>query len=165
MIIKNIKGKKADEKLLSIWWLLVLAMIGVGIIFGVSIFYSVKIDTRAVESEILADQVLNCIVKQGKIIDEAMQNDFDIGKCYLKKELFDKKEIFYLNVSFYDESGKTEKSFAAGPYDLYVQCLLKEESEAEYFSECAIKNVIATQNGKLFFVKIIAASNQVGEGL
>ncbi len=164
-----IRGKKADEKLLSVWLFIILALIGISIIIGVSLFYSVKIDTRQIESEILSSRILDCLVKQGKIVDEAMQDNFDIfEKCSLKKDLFEnrEKELFYFNVSFYKDSWNNfEKSFSAGSPDLYFQCIISEDAEAEHFSECSIKRVISTYKGEVFFIDIIAASNQIGRSL
>jgi len=59
------KDKTGGEKLLSIWWLFTIAMVGAGIVFGVSMFYSAEIDVRNVEAEILSNKILDCFFVAG----------------------------------------------------------------------------------------------------
>jgi len=62
--------------LLSIWWLFTIAMVGAGIVFGVSMFYSAEIDVRNVEAEILSNKILDCFFEQGILSDNLLENRF-----------------------------------------------------------------------------------------
>ena len=65
MKLKNIKiNRKADTKLLSIWWFLVLTIIGVGIIIGTMVFFSKNIDLRAQEAEILSVRLIGFLLRK-----------------------------------------------------------------------------------------------------
>ena len=155
MLLKN---KKAGEKLLSIWWLFIIAMVGIGIVFGVSMFYSAEIDVRKVEAEILSDKISDCLFEQGILIDSLLESDFDIfQECKLNKKVIESD--FYINISFLDE----------------LQNVIKEISEGVLISTCNSKNIegcVSKERGIIYEreneikkarLKILTASNQVGE--
>ena len=56
-MIKKRRGmlnNKKAEKYLSIWWFFVLAMIAMGIVAGVLIFYGADVNVKGLEAEILS---------------------------------------------------------------------------------------------------------------
>ena len=152
------KDKTGGEKLLSIWWLFTIAMVGAGIVFGVSMFYSAEIDVRNVEAEILSNKILDCFFEQGILSDNLLENDFDIfQECRLNKKVIGGN--FYFNVSILDESGK----------------VMKEIEEGVLTNACNLKNTegCVSKERSIFYekeneirkwrLKILTASNQVGE--
>ena len=157
MLLRN---KKAGEKLLSIWWLFIIAMVGTGIVFGVSMFYSAEIDVRKMEAEILNDKISDCLFEQGVLIDNLLENDFDIfQECKLNKKVIDSD--FYFNISILNESQNVIKEICEG-VENSACTLTNNEKKGCVSKERGIvyerKNEI--KKGRL---KILTASNQIGE--
>ncbi len=171
-MFKNLlKSKVGGEKLLSLWWFFVLVVVGSGIVIGVLIYYNSEIDTRAVESEILAEKIVSCLVNQGEINENFLNNEeFDIfQECGLDKNILD-SDIFYFNVSLYDFSGKSRRNgIYFGLRDFETQCKLEKSTKSllkssEYYPKCSEKQAYALSNSgenteklKLF---VLAGSNQ-----
>lgn len=171
MLKSLLRNKIGGEKLLSLWWFFVLIVVGSGIVIGVLIYYNSEIDTRAVESEILAEKIISCLVNQGEINENFLNNEeFDIfQECGLDKNILD-SDIFYFNVSLYDSSGKSRRNgIYFGLKDFETQCRLEKSTKSllegsEYYPKCSEKQVYVLNNPgeeieqlKLF---ILAGSNQ-----
>ena len=63
-------NKKGTEKILTIYWFIVLTIIAGGVFAMVYVFYSTPYDARGIESEIFAERIADCISRQG-IIDQS----------------------------------------------------------------------------------------------
>jgi len=140
---KNCKG---GEKLLSIWWFFVLAIVGVGVSASVLIYHSAEADVREIETNILYERIINCVAEQGFLIEGLIGEDFDIfNKCQLNKEI---KE---------------------GDFSFEKDCEIQEGEEgvsAKYYPKCIRKKEIILYyvDNKIEEVEleILTASNQVG---
>lgn len=167
-------NKKGGEEVLSLWWFLVFALIGVAIISGVIIYYSVIVDVRQIEADILADRIINCIVKDGNIKDFMQKNDFDFfSECGINKET---KDYYYAKIIVYDsasckieeQSQKSEincqnelKSFdVMKAKNFQDYCDLQKESRQNKLPQCVEKFVYVFDGGEARVLKITAASNQ-----
>ncbi len=155
MLLKN---KIGGEKLFSIWWLFIITIVGTGMVWGVSMFYSAEIDVRNVEAEILMDRISDCLFEQGMLINNLLENDFDIfQECKLNKKVIESD--FYFNVSILDESGNVIKEIEEG---VLTNTCNSKDTEGCVSKERGIiyelKNEI--KKGRL---EILTASNQVGE--
>lgn len=152
---KNIKG---EERFLSPWLFLVWALIGVAIVTGVLIFYSLKIDVRQTEAEILNTKLVDCLVDNGYLKN---LESFDIfEECNIDKEIIGNGD-YYFNISVYEE-GKLPKVISAGVKDFEIQCELRKESKSESFADCFKREVYALKDNKRIIIKILTASNQLG---
>ena len=165
MLLNN---KIGGEKLLSIWWLFIITMVGIGIVFGVSMFYSAEVDVRKVEAEILMDRILDCLFEQGVLISNLLESDFDIfQECKLNKKVIESN--FYIKISVLDESQNVIKEISEGVSSFEVECKLLEEgkTEGKSFPECVSKErgIIYEQENEIkkARLEILTASNQVGE--
>ena len=65
--------KIGGEKLFSFVWLFTIAMVWLGVAYGVGMFYSAEVDVRSVEVEILADRISDCFFEQGMLIDRLLK--------------------------------------------------------------------------------------------
>ena len=159
-----IKSKRGD-KVLSAWWIFVLAIIGVAIVLSVNIFYSFLIDIRGPESAVLADKITNCINDSKPLNENFMEAGFDIFKnCSLNKDLFAEgsKYFFVIRVISYEGSEK-KGEYKFGNYALERDCLIKKEAaEAKYFPDCSGRFVEINSKS---YAEIIAVSNNNGRTL
>jgi cell division protein FtsL len=136
MVGKNNKlfiNKKGGEKIFSIWWFFVLAIVSIAIVSGVTIFFSSNLDIKGYEAEILSERVANCLIQNGVLKETVLEENFDIFKeCQIKEELFFEKEerIFYFNLSFFDEKDKNiRKSLIQGNPSMEKTCFIFKEDK------------------------------------
>jgi len=66
-------NKKAGEKVLSIYLFIIYIIVSIGIVSGVLTFYG-PLDVRGVESGILTDKVIDCLVEQGELKEFNLEN-------------------------------------------------------------------------------------------
>ena len=158
--MNNKKGK-----LFSVWWFLVLAIVGISIVFGVNIFLSNGVDVRLAESTILQNVLVDCITEQGKIISQFTDNSFDIfSHCGLDKNTLE-SGIFYFNISLYSE-GVLIKEVSEGTSSFERDCEIGAAVRADRFPKCLITNekVIYSSGNEIKYaeLRILTASNQQG---
>jgi len=167
--INNFIGNKlGGEKLLSIWWVFVLLIIGGGIVIGVMIFYNAEINTNSVEAQILNSRLGDCIVNNGYLNENILNENFDIfQECKIDKKMFMKGSSFYFNVSIYNVSFYNGtlllKEYFGGDRALEKDCSVGGSVIAVKFPKCSRSNY----NELLYYsdkfnVKILVGSNQKG---
>lgn len=123
-----INNKRGGEKLFSIWWFLILGITAVGIGYGVVLFYSQDIDIREFETGLIYSHIGNCIVHNNVLVDEVLNEDFDIySYCHIDKKVFE--ESFYLNLVIKDDEENIIKEISIGNLDLRKQCEIVFDSK------------------------------------
>lgn len=170
MKIKILKDKKGGEKIFSFWWFAVIAIVGVGIVSGVFIYYSSNVDVRDVEAEILFNKVERCIVQQGILTEESLEKGFNLlNECGLNENIFSRGSSFYFNISFLDENQKNlREDILEGDFSFEKDCELQETDDVvtEKFPKCVrrVNSVLYYENNQLkkAVLKILTASNQYG---
>ena len=173
-------SKQGGERLLSIWWFLVLIIVGAGIVVGVLIFFSAETDARQVESRILYGELASCLTSQGFLIEEVQaSSSFDVfERCGIKKEIFEaSQDIWYFEINFYD-SDKNKKGVAkTGVSSVKDACLMQlgegdtKGIEYEGGAKCTYRNesVLYYNYGDdgteilIGVLEIMTASNQRGK--
>ncbi len=83
------QNKKGTDKILSVYWFVVLTLIAGGIFAMVYLFYGTPYDVREIESELFVEKIADCISKQG-VIDPAFFSDKGeftpkVNETFLKK--------------------------------------------------------------------------------
>ncbi|MEK6917537.1 MAG: hypothetical protein AABW51_01175 [Nanoarchaeota archaeon] len=162
-----IKDKKGDEKYFSLWWYLVLAIVGLGVVIAVFIFYSSPIDARDVESKILYDKISDCLVSGGFLESDALNSNFDIfEKCGLNKEIFSGETSFYFNISFVSENKKIRTDIIQGDFSYGQDCEITQNIKADKFPVCNrnVQPFFYFENGEMKkgILQVLTASNQEG---
>lgn len=169
-----ISNKRGGEKVLSIWWFFVIAIIGAAIVGGVLIFYGQEINTKGAEAESLSSKITNCLIDNGKITDNYFTSGFDIySQCGLAKDLFGKGSNFFFRVRVLDENGKIISGNGAeiigGDTSFEGDCAIIETGEvkAVHYPMCSRKvtgfDYVASDGSlKKYSIIVIAGSNQQG---
>jgi len=160
-------NKAAAEKLLSIWWFFVIALIGVGIVAGVLIFYSADIDARAIEADILSNRILFCIANHG-FLNEQIISSYIYNSCGLKKSFFENNGFLYFRIEVKD-GNNVLFDFSSDLKNFENDCKIsKGMEEAKYYPRCAEKvekvNYFDGSIGaiKQVEIRVLAGSNQFG---
>ena len=177
MINNFIKSEKGEEKIFSIWWFFVIAVVGLGIIMSVSIFYGAEVDARQTEANILYEKVANCLIEDG-FIDHALDKDFNLSRDCSIPEIVDETSSFYLRFNFSNEDGSALENGKRTSFGTIreVECDLilgfvgeDERPKAESFPRCVKRQerVLYTENGVIrkAILEILVASNNKGEEL
>lgn len=99
-MLPEIKYKKGEDKLMSVWWLFVILLLVVAVAFATSLYFGAEVDAREVECLTLQEKIFGCITERGFLIPEFFEEDFDVySKCGLNKGVFE-EGLFYSNISF-----------------------------------------------------------------
>ncbi|MEK6850708.1 MAG: hypothetical protein AABX85_03985 [Nanoarchaeota archaeon] len=163
-----LNNKKA-EKYLSIWWFFVLAMIAMGIVAGVLIFYGADVNVKGLEAEILSGRLYECLESNGFILDKFLLNDFNLFlQCNIAKEVFGPDDEYYLRISISDISGKKmREDIIAGNVPYEKDCLVEKSLVAKNYPKCVVSNkeilFFDGKEVKPVKLEIIIASNQLGK--
>jgi len=169
MVRTFIRNKGGSEKVFSLWWFFVLAIVGLGIVVGVLIFYSMDFDVREIEAASLYNNLANCVIKQGYLADNFFDKNFDIfEKCGLNKETILSGD-FYFKISIFDGDRNLVKEISDGTRTFEADCKIEGKLIAKEFPKCIGKEerVIYYQDNekKNAAIHILAASNQKGKKL
>ncbi len=163
--IKIMRDKKAGERYLTPWLFLVWAIIGVGIVAGVLMFFSATVDVRAEEADILAVRIADCLADNG-YLNEKFFNNFDIfTECNLNKKLIESGELYFIDVRIYDINGTELKYLRQekGVLSWQELCRMQKQKNQENFPQCSERTIYAmNKTSSEFMIKILAASNQLG---
>ena len=154
-------NKQAD-KLLSVWWFFVLAVIAGGSVIGVLIYSSAEVNIKEVEANVLAERIIDCLIDNGYLKENILDTNFNIFDfCNLNSKVFEKGSNFYLNISVYDSENLIFNVSKGNP-SFEKDCKIQEKVEAEKFPRCSENQEIALFNDKNVRLIILAASNQKG---
>lgn len=184
MTIKNILlNKKGDGKYLSIWWFFCLILIAGAIVLGVSMMAVSDVETKKVESEIMVSRVVDCVIDQGYLNQDIVEDKFDIfEECSLNRELIDthgamedeQRGEYYLSYEVYNfedcenDLGEIncEKdpivTDSFGPAGFVEQCGLRAAGiRAEHYPECSEEWIYTlNKEGERLLLFVRTGSNQ-----
>lgn len=163
-------NKRGGEKLLSIWWFVILGLVGICVVLGVMLFLSTDIDIRTKEAALVYAKFSNCLVKNGFLSNDFLNSGSNIyDLCEIDKKTFETS--FYINMTLKDSSGKLEKEVILGNPQLQKQCEIVFEGKntakltAANYAQCYYNDELVyyanekVSSGKISF---LAASNNLG---
>jgi len=163
-------NKVGGEKILSIWWFFVLALVSAGVVGGVFLFYSFDLDVREVESGIMVNRVYDCIGSNGFLREDVFLDGFDIYEyCDINKELFYKNgSEVYLEVEVFDLGELVFSNYSRNndlkkSYDISSEVEFKDPPKGFLGSEVFLYR----EDGEIknMDVKVVFVSDQKGESL
>jgi len=163
------KFKDKNAKVLSIWWFFVLAVIGGGVVLGVLIYNSVEIEVKQIESDILAERILDCVLDEGFLREDF--KTFDVfSECGIDKEFFKKGGHFYFKIKVNRQEGDLiREEIVEGDFSLEKDCEIQEtlKREQKHFPRCVRKKqyVFYSDNHEIKKgeIEVLAVSNQKGK--
>ena len=131
---KNLLKNKKGDKLISVYWFVILFLVAAAIVYMVISFYGEPYDIREAEAYALTNKVARCLSEAGYLKEGVLTEDFRenfIEKCnfnFETEDVYDWKEQkqYYVKVNFYDFSTK-QSIFAIekGNEALKTDCGLK----------------------------------------
>jgi len=166
-------NKRGTDKILSIYWFVVLTLVAGGIFAMVYVFYGPPYDVRDIESEIFAERIADCISKQGIIDSNFFTKDGfnkDIGNTFTQRcnfnfnveEGYTKDEIqYFYKVEFYILKDLTNPSFSFfdGNSNWESECFIQKKNDKNYvrLAKCTEKRFYAlSEDGNQYLIKILS---------
>lgn len=162
-------NKKANEKVMSLAYVLYLILIGTGVIIIVAQYVGSPVDIKPLETTILYTNLMECFVKNGFVDNAVFDDKFDVySYCHLNRNILDPSEgrgdvsrdFFWFNISFFDEEGvKVRDSLVGGNTGYQSDCLVMMGKTSANFPYCIFKNesyFFMNKNGEYQRVKIVA---------
>lgn len=164
----NFYDKRAQDKVLSLYWIMILIITAGGIFGMVYSFYNHPYDVRQVEAEILTHKVADCLSYGGDInsnvfLDNGFDGNFGINfldECNLNLKTLGEEEIteFYVDINFYDSEklGESVFNFDLGNKGLIAGCNIQSEKEFEKEVRCIEKEFFSFEGDNLYLIKIFS---------
>ena len=98
-------NKRASEKINAGMFLLYLIIIAAGVTLLISSYVNTPVEVRPMESKILYEKIMDCIIEDGFMKEEVLINNFDIySKCHINKTVINNSNIFF-EFQFLNETG------------------------------------------------------------
>jgi len=156
-------NKRADYRWAdSLMFIFCFVLIGIFILGGTLKFYAYAVDLRGEESRVLFDSLLKGVVDGGEINEDVFREGegrFNIFKASRIDKKIIEGQNFYFKVEIFKGEVR-EKIFEEGTRAYDVECGLNGKN----FPVCYRDDVIVkNKQGEEFKVRILAASNQIGE--
>ncbi len=138
-------NKRGSDKMISIYWFVILGLVAAGIFAMVYLFYSAPYDVREIEASILTNKVADCISNKGILNQDLFagegnfSNDFDfISECNLifdtEEKDWEGKTQYFFEVSFFgvDDLGNPLFSKAEGNINWKEGCYIFDKDNEDY---------------------------------
>ncbi len=124
--------KRGTDKMLSIYWFIILFIVAAAIVYMVLLFYGKPYDVREVEANILANKISDCFVEKNYFKNEVLSESFKanfLAECGLNFNVEDTSgwnndqhyvevEIFDFNSQNTNNEGSLRNSFVEGNSNL-----------------------------------------------
>jgi len=99
--------KRGTDKLISVYWFVILFLVAAGIVYMVIVFYGAPYDVRESEANIMINQIADCFAAGGKLKNSVNYfNELNLlSECKLNFNVEDtnkwKNDQFYVGVNYY----------------------------------------------------------------
>jgi len=158
------KNKRAQEKFLSGFNVVVWLILAVVIIVGVSLFNNFSTDARISESRALNQKIIDCIIEDTGELIENFNETFSIYEtCGIREDLFEKEFVLGARIElFSSEEEKPDITLHFGSTEMIFLCDLTGEAKPDNcFSEIAFVN--DKKENRAYQIKVLTASNHNGK--
>ncbi len=148
-------NKKAS-KWMSPYLFFIFMFVGIFIVIGVVLFYSVKVDIREEETQFLTNKLVDCLTNE----ESTPNKDFDYyRKCSLNEQIINNGNYYIKIEQVQEENSKV--LFETGVKDFHLMCSLEEENEnlEGNIPKCEETNLTIYESK----INIFVASNNLGE--
>lgn len=162
-----VNKKKAEYEIFSVWWFIVLAMISMVVVIMVNMYVSAEVDVRGYESGVMYNRISNCLIQNGFINEEVLNNNFNIySACYLSNQSIVDNNLFF-NFVLKNESGTILKTIRSEGIGYFDDCLISNlGARGASFPKCVYRNesVYYFINGerRSYTLELMTASNHFG---
>lgn len=167
------KNKKGADKLISVYWFVILTIVAGGIVLMVNSFYGSPYDVRELETNILSTKVADCIYSGGKM-NPALISEQGVFKPEFKDNFlkycklnfdtggeFDPQQ-YYIQVRFFKsgENKQLKNTLVGGNPNYIADCTIAEGQDKLSF--CLDREFwVKAPTNEIYLVKIKSIVSKV----
>src|SRR4030067_1352132 len=144
---------RRGEKLISVYWFVILFLVAGGIVAMVFIFYGTQYDVREVEATIMINQISDCVSWEGILNDNIFEKNYQdnfLQNCHINFDVEEEKYWgenlqYYFDVQIF-EIGNLDNAkikFGEGNLNLLSSCEIENENY-EKLAKCNEKKFYST---------------------
>lgn len=162
MLKKFFKNKKAsvtDSAPVTLFFFIILGLIGISITAGLWMYDSGSVDKRYIEAKAINDKIAYALIDNGALNKEVFFTDL-LKLTKLDSDFFENTGLTYINVSILNADGRLNQTFAHGNGDYEIYCKLSGPK----FPKCYIREIILLNPYNLnekIKIKILTAVNRL----
>jgi len=161
-------NKKGAEKLLSMYWFIILILVAGGIFAMIYTFYHHPYDVREIEANILSNKIADCISQQGRInpsllnggnFNEEFRENFlkECGIVFEAEEKWKDEEQYYIGIDFYGIDDIENSLFNIFEGNLNWRSSCKSQEEFEKLSVCVNNKFYSVdEENNQYLIKILS---------
>jgi len=167
-------NKRGTDKLLSVYWFVILIAVAGGVSAMVFNFYSYPYDVRSVEAKVLSDKLANCISPGGMLnsefFDESGEFNQEVKNNILKiceldfspESTFDNAEQFYFEINISNIKSGNNLEINYGNSEWKSDCEISENKTYKNLVKCSEENFYSTdKSDNLYSVKILSIVRKI----
>lgn len=133
----SLKNKKATEKIISVYWFVILFIVAAAIVYMTASFYGKPYDARQIEVDLLTDKIAKCISEAGYFNEEVLEQQFAenfLENCNINFNVEDvyswrEQKQYYIELNLADfSSGEKILEIKEGNTQLKTFCNLKGDN-------------------------------------
>jgi hypothetical protein len=159
--IKN--NKKAGERVLGFYWMIIFVLITIGVVSAAVLFYGNPLDVRGVEARILSDKIVECISNNGALNEATLSA--------LNEDGSNLQDI--CNLNFADQAYSENQYYAELNIDGVKKIIFKKDGSEEFkvfckedsrkVPQCSNQEIYLLRNNNLQKVEILTAISKINQ--
>lgn len=166
-------NKKADGKIISVYWFIMLVVVAGGVFLMVNLYYGAPYDVREIEANILSQKVADCIYPNGKLNPDMVDYQRGIFReqfldnfaenCSLNFNLVNEWDTlqYYVEVNFYNipDYRNSVLNLSEGNFNWKFDCDLQDQNDKKYerLVTCSKKEFYAkSMSEEIYLIKILS---------
>lgn len=165
-MINSIKdSKKAGERVLGFYWMIIFVIITIGIVSAAVLFYGNPLDVRGVEAQLIGDKIVNCIADKGTLTETAINA--------LNADGSNLQEVCGLN--FADQAYSENQYYVELNIDGVKRIIFKKDGSEEFkvfckedsrrVPQCSNQEIYLLRNNNLQKVEILTAVSKTKQNV
>ena len=161
-------NKRGAEKIISVYWFVMLILVAGGIYGMVYMFYSHPFDVREIEANVLTNNIADCISEKGVINNELFNEGGSVKEDFLEtckinfnvedEKGWDRDEQYFVRVQFFNVSS-LQTPFAEiskGNEKWLSDCDINKKGVFDILEKCVEKRFYSVDGNKQILVDILS---------
>lgn len=156
------KNKNGTDKILSMYWFVILIIVAGAIVAMVTLFYGYPNDVRNIEANVMINQISDCLSNNGKINKNILfsENFSLLENCNLnfdvETELYNKQGNYYLEVNFYNITKENILTISEGNPAFKADCNIENE-DYERLSMCVNRSFYSVDEiNEIYLINVLS---------
>lgn len=163
----NLKSKKGAEKLISIYWFMILILVAGTLVYMVSVFYGNPYDVREIEVNIMTNKAADCLSDKGKLryqLAEELKTDF-LEKCHFNFNTGNGGGEYYIQIEFSHFNNNNLLDFNISEGNINLKNFLEDSPKSNFIVSSSKSFYVLNSDGEELIVKILSIIRKTDENV